>query len=67
MKRVLLAEGDDLLRVRTQSLRFGQSGLDPVMLDQGAGLVGQQGVAVRLAPAKFDSFPLVTHMSEAEV
>ena len=62
MQGAALAQGDELLRVGAEGLGLGQGGANPAVLDERAGEIHEQRVAVILLALKFDDFSSVFHV-----
>src|SRR4051794_20721702 len=63
MERPLFAECDHLFRERPGCFRLGQGGLDPLMLDQTANLVGEQRFPMLGGATELHGLLLVSHES----
>ena len=56
MQTSALCQGDHFFSQRPDRLGFRERGLDPSMLDETAGLVGEQGIPMLSSPAQLNRF-----------
>src|ERR1017187_205273 len=61
VQRSFLAERHHFLRQRTHCFRFGQCGLDALVFDQAANLIGQQRLSMLGGSPKLNRFFLMSH------